>query len=217
MNNILILEDIPDTRQWLEVVVKEAYPAANVISAATIKDAQNLSSTPIDLALVDLNLPDGSGVDFIHWMQQQQPNCYLIVATIYDDEDHLFNALRAGALGYLLKEERKEVLIAALKGVVSGQPPLSPTIAQKILRQFQAPMMQSTPVENVQEDQNPPLTAREEEVLNLVAKGFNRNEVADLLGISVNTAASHVKNIYRKLNVSSRAEVALEAKRLGLT
>jgi DNA-binding NarL/FixJ family response regulator len=235
MNNILILEDFADTRKWLVAVVAKAFNQCVIHQAETIKQAKSLSHKPLDLALVDLNLPDGSGVDYIIWLLTHQPNCYVVVASIFDDDEHLFKALQAGASGYLLKEEGKESLVTALQGIINGQPPLSPAISRKILMQFKAPhtpfkqdsasLANTTALfpahpqmtETKNENHSPPLTEREEQVLNLVAKGFNRNEVAQYLNISVHTAASHVKNIYRKLNVSSRAEVALEAMRLGLT
>ena len=229
MDTVLILEDYLTTREWLVTIVNEAYPECDIFQAGTLADARQLSQRPINLALVDLNLPDGSGVDFIIWLNNLQPDAYIVVATIYDDEEHLFKALKAGALGYLLKEDSKETLVTALKGVIDGQPPLSAAIARKIISQFQAnkpsdlrdPGSAQFSVINedaaLTGDKSSALTVREEQVLNLVAKGFNRREVAEYLTISTHTAASHVKSIYRKLNVGSRAEVALEARRLGLT
>lgn len=223
MKNVLILEDYVDTREWLVTIVNEAIEGCQILQAGTIAEARERSGQPIELALVDLNLPDGSGVDFIYWLLKKQPDCYIVVATIFDDDEYLFRALQAGAVGYLLKEDQKESLVTALKGVINGYPPLSAAIARKIIRKLQTSNQPKQPAQPVvvdaieSVDPNSSLTEREKQVLNLVAKGFNRKEVADYLTISVNTTASHVKNIYRKLNVSSRAEVALEAHRLGLT
>ena len=129
-----------------------------------------------------------------------------MVATVFDDDAHLFPALRAGATGYVLKDQPAETLAAMLTGIVSGQPPLSPSIARRLLQHFQpAP---ATPASQ--------LTPRETEVLRLIAKGLTIAEVGELLGISRHTAADYVKEVYRKLSVGNRAEAALEATRLGL-
>jgi DNA-binding NarL/FixJ family response regulator len=233
MQSILVLEDHKDTLEMLVSVVKEAFPECDVITAANLAEARRKTDLHrFNLALVDLNLPDGSGVDFIAELLSRQADCYVVVATIYDDDKHLFDSLKAGALGYLLKDGHRNGLADALKAIIKGQPPLSPSIARRILRQFSqatghiaAPTTilenssdinlgttEHTSIENDEEV----LTARELEVLSLVAKGFSRLEIADFLGITANTTASHVKNIYRKLNVGSRAEAALEARRLGL-
>ncbi len=227
MKTIFILEDHRDTREMLISVAREAFPEADIISTENLADARaRIVGLRVSLALVDLNLPDGSGIEFIRELAAMQDDCYTVVATIYDDDKHLFAALRAGAQGYLLKEERSSNLVSALKAIIKGQPPLSPAIARRILRQFND---RSESVENVPSARSavelPPddplgeeaLTQRETEVLRLVAKGCSRSEVAEYLGITANTAASHVKNIYRKLNISSRAEAAIEARRRQLT
>lgn len=223
MSHILILEDHPETRAWLESVVTKAFPGDTFISAGNIAQAQRLAEQHhCSIALVDLNLPDGSGVDFIRWLLPRNPDVYIVVATIYDDDQHLFSALKAGAHGYLLKEEQESQIIEALRNIATGQPPLTSAIARKILRHFQSQIEDSQPQEEEVESQVPdaettePLTERELDVLRLVSKGYSRSEVALFLGITANTAASHVKNIYRKLNISSKVEAVLEAQRLGL-
>lgn len=135
MKTIFVLEDHRDTRDMLMAVAREAYPEADVISAENLADARaRVSGQRLSLALIDLNLPDGSGIDFIRELANTQSDCYTVVATIYDDDKHLFAALRAGAQGYLLKEERSSSLVEALRAIVKGQPPLSPAIARRILR-----------------------------------------------------------------------------------
>ncbi|MGH9510447.1 MAG: LuxR C-terminal-related transcriptional regulator, partial [Terriglobales bacterium] len=153
--------------------------------------------------------PDGSGVDLIRSILQVHPLCQCIVTTIYADDLHLFPALRAGAAGYLLKDQPKERVVAALRGIASGEPPLSPVIAQRLLRVFGQDQASSS-------DQENPLSTRERETLVLIAKGFKLPEVAEQLGVTRNTAAGFIKSIYRKLNISSRAEATLEAARMGL-
>ena len=120
---------------------------------------------------------------------------------------HLFAALKAGAHGYLLKEQTHQELVEHLQGIIQGQPPLSPSVARRILQHFR---MRTRPFSRHG------LTCRESEVLILLAKGMTCKESASLLGISPHTTADHIKNIYRKLNVNSRAEASLEAARLGL-
>lgn len=208
MKTGFILEDLPESQTWLTQVLEESFPGIAVTCALTLREArQALARMPApDIALVDLGLPDGSGVELIGEIQRRSPATLCVVASIYDDDSHLFPALRAGARGYLLKDQPRETLVRALVGIVTGQPPLSPAIARKLLTHFHAPL----------DDQGESLTAREKEVLTIIAKGLTMNEVANVLGLSRNTVASYVKEIYRKLNVSSRAEAALTARHMGL-
>ena len=131
-----------------------------------------------------------------------------IVTSVFDDDTHLFAALGAGASGYLLKDQSREELTAMLQRIADGQPPLSPAIARRLLGFF-------GPREAVTQDDTH-LTGRERDVLALIAKGYTTAKVAELLDITRNTASGYVKVIYRKLNISSRAEAALEASRRGI-
>ena len=216
MERILVLEDHQPTREWLVEVVQLAFNDSEIDQAANLTQAyEAIAAKSYTLAMIDLNLPDGSGNDLIEKMSHDQPDAYLVVATIYDDDKHVYQALQAGAHGYILKEERQDRILAALSNIKLGQPPLSASIAGKILRHCkEAPAVTEKPVQSPETER---LTEREAEVLGLVAKGFSRTEVANYLGISANTAASHVKAIYRKLNVSSRAEVAIQAQKMGLS
>ena len=138
-----------------------------------------------------------------------------VVVTIYDDDDHLFPALQAGAFGYLLKEQPQETLIAQLLRMTQGEPPLSPPIARRVLSHFaSSPQRQKTLMRQIEHEVK--LTERETDVLQRVAKGYTLPEIAQQFGLSRHTIADHIKQIYRKLNVSSRAEAALEAARRGL-
>jgi DNA-binding NarL/FixJ family response regulator len=134
-----------------------------------------------------------------------------VVVTIHDDDEHLFPALQAGAYGYILKEQSRELITEQLQRISQGEPPLSPSIARKVIRKYFA----SQPAAD-QRHADVSLTERESEVLLRVAKGFTLPEIGVQLGLSRHTIADYVKQIYRKLNVSSRAEAALEAQRLGL-
>ncbi|WP_051242975.1 response regulator [Azohydromonas australica] len=212
MNNILLLEDLPQIRTWLKCLVLEVFPNAKIAESARVHDAMGLVSVVnFDLALIDLGLPDGSGVDVVEALHQQQPQAQSVVVSIHDDDEHLFPALQAGAWGYILKEQPRELITQQLQRISHGEPPLSPSIARRVLAYFAA---QATPQADLMPHVN--LTGRETEVLLRVAKGFSLPEVAVQLHLSRHTIADYVKQIYRKLNVNSRAEAALEAQRLGL-
>ncbi len=213
MNNILLLEDLPEIRAWLMSLVKQVFPNARITECSRVQDAlsQVSSRVKFDLALVDLGLPDGSGTDVVAALREAQPDAQAVVVTIHDDDEHLFPALQAGAYGYILKEQSRELITEQLTRISSGEPPLSPSIARKVIKYFAA---QGQPAANSMPAVA--LTERESEVLLRVAKGFTLPEIGVQLGLSRHTIADYVKQIYRKLNVSSRAEAALEAQRLGL-
>ncbi len=208
MKTCLLLEDVPEASEWLASAVHTSFPGIEVATVASLAEARAwVAAHPApELALVDLGLPDGNGVDFIAELNQRAPQCVCVVASIFDDDQHIFPALRAGAQGYLLKDQGQEAITELLQGIIGGRPPLSPAVARKLLSHFHVPP----------EPANIRLTERETEVLRLIARGLTTAEVARLLNISVNTVPSYVKEIYRKLNVSSRAEAALTARNMGL-
>lgn len=213
MKNILLLEDLAEIREWLRKIVLQVFPDAQITEAARVADAlARVTSTKFDLALVDLGLPDGTGVDVVTKLRDVQAECQSVVVTIHDDDEHLFPALQAGAFGYILKEQPRELITEQLQRISQGEPPLSPSIARRVMAYFankSKPRPDATLL-------NVSLTERETEVLLRVAKGYTLPEIGVQLGLSRHTIADYVKQIYRKLNVSSRAEVALEAQRLGL-
>ena len=212
MTNILLLEDIPEAGAWLKLQVAQVFPDAVFFDASRVHAALKIiATTHIDVALIDLGLPDGSGVDAVAALREAQPNAQAVVVTIHDDDDHLFPALQAGAYGYILKEQPREAIAEQLTRISSGEPPLSPSIARKVIAYFAA---QTKPEKHAMPHVQ--LTERESEVLLRVAKGFTLPEIGVQLNLSRHTIADYVKQIYRKLNVSSRAEAALEAQRLGL-
>ncbi len=207
MQTAFILEDIKEIRQWLVDVLTSTFDNISVAEAGTIAQARDeIAQQKFDLAIIDLSLPDGSGIEILQAISATSPTTFCVVATIYDDDEHLFPALQAGARGYLLKEQSKEQIASLLKGIIHDAPPLSPSISRRLLQHFNRPMPS--------EEEN--LTAREKDVLILISKGIKLDDVANMLGITRNTAAGYVKNIYRKLNISSRAEATLTAARLGL-
>jgi len=210
---VLILEDHEGAQKWLADAVSIAFGNDNKITIATcIKSViPILNHQAFDLFICDLHLPDGSGNEALTAAKQNHPDMPSIVASIYSDDDHLFPALRAGASGYLLKDDSKENIAHMLAGIFNGRPPLSPEIATRLMAHFN----QDTQVE-INPAEIPQLTNREQESLKYIVKGFSIKECAELMSISPHTVAGYIKDIYKKLHVSSRAEVTTEAVRLGL-
>lgn len=209
MSRLLILEDAPDSARWLAERLRMVWGAdCDIDIATTLGQArQLLARTAYDVALVDLSLPDGSGLELLREQQQRHGGTRCIVTTIHDDDEHLFGALRAGAQGYLLKESPAGEIESALRGLREGVPPLSPAVALRMMEFFSAPRP-ALP--------ESPLTGRERDVLALIAQGMSVVEVSAQLELSAHTVRGYVKEIYRKLEISSRAEASLKASRLGL-
>ena len=205
---ILILEDMPDTQNWLKQACLLAYPEARVSVVGSIDAARSyIAKHQPGLALLDLELPDGKGHDFIPVLKAKHPACLCIVVTIYADEKHLMPSLNAGAKGYILKDQSKQRIAEMLKQAMAGELPLSPAAASMVLKHFSA---------NAPRQENSPLTQRESDVLALIAAGASTPDTALRLNISKYTVEDHLKQVYRKLNISSRAEAALAAKKLNL-
>lgn len=178
-----------------------------------------------DVLLVDLGLPDLSGIEVIRHANQSHPTCECMVVTVFGDEEHVLASIEAGAAGYLLKDASEENFLAGIRELIAGGSPISPIIARRLLRRFQAePSLasasmggaQATGAANAEMASDVALSEREREILLLASKGFNYPEMGKLMGISPHTVTSHVKKIYRKLAVHSRGEAVFEANRMGL-
>jgi DNA-binding NarL/FixJ family response regulator len=216
----LIVEDLDEPRLWLAEILPRALPAVqHVDTAATLAEAREcMRAYDYGLALVDWGLPDGTSEHLIAQLVAARPDAVVIVATIHDDDTHVFPALRAGASGYILKSQPGDEVMAQLRRIEVGEPALSPSIALRLLRHFRAapsPAHAARPAA-ASAHQEVKLTDREVDVLRLIAKGYRAPEVAPLLGITASTVSSYVRDIYRKLGISSRAEAAMEAARRGL-
>ncbi len=239
---VLIVEDNPVARNFLSRVVRESFSDVTGIAEAGDLDsarrqlgigqhARAPDVEPFKLVLVDLELPDGNGLDLLRELRSYAAT--RIVTTLYSDDDHLFPTLQCGADGYLLKEDRFEVLVEELQKIVRGQPPLSPAIARRVVLHFRRTDSGSMPLDSAimpgdfqtarpvsapvfAEPDHERLTPRQTEVLTYLSKGFTIKEIAGLMGIKWFTANDHIKAIYRKLNVSSRAEAAVLASKQGL-
>jgi DNA-binding NarL/FixJ family response regulator len=212
----LLVEDQAANRDWLVAALRHAFGDVTIHTARTLKEADAWLDAGgrqgLWLALIDLGLPDGSGTQLIRRLRDEAPDAMLVVATIYDDDQHLFDALAAGVHGYLLKDQDVDAMTSLLQRVEHGEPPLSPSIARRLLRHFAVP---GTSAPGAGEDETT-LTGRETETLTLLARGLTINEVARALGLKPQTVAGYVKVIYQKLNVSTRAEATLKAVKRGL-
>lgn len=211
----LLVEDQPRSRDWLLGVLTAAFPGIGVVAFSRRAEAlawlaeRRGSGVPgFDLALIDLGLPDGSGVDLVRALVESWPKVMPVIATIYDDDAHIFEAIAAGARGYLLKDEEQDLLVGILRRIDRGEPSLSPSIAHRLLAHFRAPVRRA--------DDAAGLTPRETETLTLLARGLTVAEAADRMGLRPQTVASYVKVIYQKLSISTRAEATREAVRRGL-
>lgn len=217
MQCALVVDDLPAVRAGFVELLRENYPEAQIFEAGRMAEAMHiLQREPVDLLLVDLGLPDASGLELIRALVELRPQARSVVVTIFDDDDHLFPALQAGAFGYLLKDRPKIELRAQLRRIQDGEPPLSPSIARRMVQHFTRLHAAPAPLRDRDQEEQIALTERESEVLQLVGKGYTLPEIAVQLGLSRHTVADYVKQIYRKLNISSRAEAALEAVRRGL-
>ena len=207
--NVFIVEDDAVTRESLRARI-EAHPRLTVGAAVgTAAEALAALGTRPDVLLVDLGLPDGSGIDVIRGALRGHVGLPIMVITVFGNEKRVVGAIQAGAIGYLLKDDQTNEIGAAIEQLLQGGSPISPAIARHLIRHFQpAPAPASTSREA--------LTTREQEVLGLAMKGFSYAEIAELLGLSPNTIASYTKHIYEKLAVGSRTEAIYEASRLGL-
>ncbi len=170
-----------------------------------------------DVLLVDLGLPDGDGTELIREVSTSQNPCEIMVITVFGDEKHVLRAIEAGASGYLLKEEDSEQIGRSIRQLVQGGSPISASIARHLLTLFRKQGSSSSASDNAsRNEETPGLTEREMEVLSLIAKGYNSNEISEALDVTYHTVTSHVRNIYRKLAVHSRSEAIFEAAQRGL-
>jgi DNA-binding NarL/FixJ family response regulator len=177
-----------------------------------------LDTPAADVLLVDLGLPDGSGIDVIRAAQLRWPSCPVMVSTAFGDELHVMQAIEAGATGYLLKDNAPAGLLDEIRSLHAGGSPISPMIARQILARFRGTAVLPAPAPAtaapVADDDQ--LSNREQEVLNLITKGFTAAEIAKVLGVSPHTVLTYVRRIYRKLKVNSKFEAIYEARQRGI-
>lgn len=219
---VILVEDEPATLDHL-IQVMQSSPALQLLGvASTVQDAYSLLfMTQPKVALIDLGLPDSSGIEIIRWLSKNKPETEPLVITTFGDEDHVVRSLEAGATGYLLKDYSNDELIGHIVEVANGGSPISPLVARQLLfriqnsRTTQADTLPSrTTYKSLPNATR--ITDRELMVIQQVAKGFTAQEIAAQMGISTHTVSTHVKRIYKKLHVHSRSEAVYEASLLGL-
>jgi DNA-binding NarL/FixJ family response regulator len=210
---VLIVEDDPEHAQRFSYAVEASSRLELVGMASSVKEALlALERLTPDIVLCDLGLPDGSGLKVIRAVRKRFPDADVCVVTVFGDERNVLASIEAGATGYVLKDAWPAELESTLLELRSGGSPISPVIARQLLRRLGA---QERPVIPAFADEQL-LSPREREVLQSIAKGFSYQEIADIHGLKVNTVTSHVKSIYRKLEVHSRGEAVFEAGQRGL-
>jgi DNA-binding NarL/FixJ family response regulator len=185
-----------------------------------------LAEHPVNVLLVDLGLPDGSGLDVIRHAVRLHPACEPLVISMFGDEDNVLASIEAGALGYIHKDSTPDDIASTILEMKSGASPISPMIARRVLSKYlslrdgrvaAAPPPEPEPVAAASATPaRPALSTREHEVLELIARGFSYADIARLQSVSVHTVQTHIKNLYRKLAVRSRGEAVFEATQLGL-
>ena len=227
----LIVEDLPQTAKWLGRVVAQVFPQLQTQYCTGVQAAKARLETytqpnapQLDLVLLDLGLPDGCGGDLLPWLAENLPQTITVVATIYDDDNHVFKALAAGAKGYLLKDESAEMLAQYLGRISCGEPPLAPAIARRILQHFHVAPQNSLNEQSQAAEFLPSgqalsegvLSPREAQTLQWIAQGLTVAECAQKMQLSPLTVAGYVKKIYQKLQISTRAEATREAIKLGM-
>ncbi len=203
MTKIAIVEDNRVIRESLIEFIHSDPECTCVCACATAEEALKLIPKHLpDIVLMDVQLPNMSGIECTAQLKQLLPGLHIIMVTVYEDTERIFKALRAGACGYLLKRCTPEELLAAVREVRQGGAPMSREIARKVIFSFQEPLAVAAEMED--------LSPREREILELLASGFPNKQIADRLGLTDGTVRWHLRHVYNKLHVRSRTEAALK-------
>jgi DNA-binding NarL/FixJ family response regulator len=203
MIKVGIVEDNKTLREGFQTLLNRTPGFACVCTCATVAEAlKNIPKAAPDVVLMDIQLPDSTGVECTAKLKELMPALHIVVVTVYEDSERIFQALRAGACGYLLKRAQPERIITAIQEAREGGVPMTPEIARKVIGQFR---QEATVAEEVER-----LSEREREVLELVMHGHGNKAIADRLGVTVAAVKWHLQHIYEKLHVHSRTEAALK-------
>jgi DNA-binding NarL/FixJ family response regulator len=201
--NVAIVEDHDDIREGLTVLINSSDGFRCVATYSSAEAAlEDLPEQEPDVVLMDIGLPGMSGIECIQVLKARHPELQIIMLTVYEDDDKIFNSLVAGASGYILKKTPPNKLLEAIRELHNGGSPMSPQIARKVVQTFQSMRAPSHATE--------PLSKREQEILSYLAKGHLYKEIAATLHISVETVRTHLRNIYDKLHVRTRTEAVLK-------
>ncbi|HWF19311.1 MAG TPA: response regulator transcription factor [Verrucomicrobiae bacterium] len=205
MIKVGIVEDNKTVREGFDTLLNRTPGFQCVCACETVADAlKKIPKARPDVVLMDIQLPDATGVECTAKLKEMLPSMQIVIVTVYEDSERIFQALRAGACGYLLKRATPEKVIAAVREAKEGGVPMTPEIARKVIGQFR----QQATTESQVED----LSNREREVLELVMHGLGNKAIADRLGVTVAAVKWHLQHIYEKLHVHSRTEAALKFK-----
>ena len=214
---VLLVEDDAVLRERMGTIIDQHPRLTLAHSAGDVAGALAwLKNHRPDVLLVDLGLPDGHGTGIIRYAKQKDPTIESMVISVFADEHNVVSAIKAGATGYLLKDSDRDHIAESILDLFKGASPISAAIARHVLRQFADLSPPSQADTSLAPEEIPQLTKREDDVLQCIARGFKYHEVADMLDMSVHTVRSHIKHIYRKLEVGSRSEAVYEAVKLGI-
>lgn len=229
---ITFVDDSPLMRQTIGHVLAQGFPDAKITSFETLGAAMAFArEEEQDHWLIDLGLPDGTGIDLIRQVRETFPLTHILVITVFADADNIVNSIQAGANGYLLKEDmqRAQSLTSSIQAIREGGTPLSPVIASRLLARMQmldapapvkndAPRQRQTPAQSASPDTPAHgLAPREIELLLLLSRGYTYQEAAKLMAVELGTVQTYVKRIYTKLAVNSRTQAIFEARALGIS
>jgi DNA-binding NarL/FixJ family response regulator len=211
---ILLVDDQPLFREGLRTLLS-VHPDFEIVGeAGNGKEAISLArSSGASVVLMDLQMPIVDGVAATRHLHEEQPDCRVIVLTTFDDDEMVFDGLRAGAVGYLLKDAPSEKLAEAIRVAARGETFLQPSVAAKVVAEFARLSRKTT---GHPDSDNEPLSERELEILRLIAKGDSNREIADALFLAEGTVKNHVTNILSKLHVRDRTQAAIKARDTGL-
>lgn len=229
MWRVLIVEDDPHMRSFFAASVERCVQLSLVASVASVAEATaclDAATQTVDVLLTDLGLPDGNGLQVIRHARTSHPDCEALVISMFGDEDNVLASIEAGALGYIHKDAAPDDIANTILEMKAGASPISPMIARRVLSKYRSMQTNVAPalvdaeqsaIKMVVVDVSKGLLSRrEQEVLELVSRGFSYAEIADLKNLSVHTIQTHIKSLYGKLEVHSKLEAVLEATRMGL-
>lgn len=201
MISVAIIEDIADIRESLKEFINLQSDMDCSVASESVEDflAVNIGDSGVDVLLLDIDLPGISGINGMEFIKEKYPEIDIIMVTIYEDHEKIFSALKAGAAGYLLKTTPFPKLKEAITDIHSGGAPMEPIIARKVIEYFNRP--------SKSKEEKSELTTKENQIVNYLVDGFTYKKTAETLNNSIETIRHHVKNIYKKLHINSRAEL----------